>query len=263
MKETGVNQAGREVPVMVSLTSVMDRFKDLPISLYSLLNQTLKPDRVILWLSSEYKNTDNLPKNITKFIENGLEIRFVEDVKSYTKAFYAFEEFPQNIIVTADDDVFYPETWLEKLYNSYLETPEDIQVHRAHRVKITDNKIAPYETWTKHVTEETARYDNFLTGAGGVLYPPNCFTDEVLRKDIFLEKSPTADDIWFWVTALKSGRKIRVVKNHIKTLTCTNIFRQIFRCGRTLYKTNRSGANDRQLENLMKLYENDILPKLF
>lgn len=257
---SGVNQIKREVPVVVSLTSYEERFDDLVISLYSLLNQTIKPDRIILWLSDEFEGVNDLPYEITRFIKNGLEIRFVKDIKSYTKAVYAFKEFPNAIVVTADDDIYYPKNWLEKLYHSYITHPQDIQVHRAHRVKLKEGVIAPYESWDKHIEEESARYDNFLTGVGGVLYPPDCFSKEVLREDIFLKEAPTADDIWFWVMALINNRKIRVVKNHIRTLACTNIFYQlgIFK-RKNLYSINRIGENDRQLKNLMKFYGQNIL----
>ena len=258
----GQNGIKREIPVVISLTSYKERFDDLVIVLYSLLRQKVKPDRIILWLSDEIGGVNDLPYEITRFIKNGLEIRFVPDKKSYTKAFYAFKEFSDAVIITADDDVYYPARWLEKLYHSYIANPNDIQVHRAHRVRINQGSIAPYETWVKHVEEESARYDNFLTGTGGVLYPPKCFSKEVLREDIFLKEAPTADDIWFWVMALIHGRKIRVVKNHIKTLTCTNIFRQLFEHRKTLYSINRQGENDRQLNNLLKFYGQNIISKL-
>ena len=258
----GVNVLKREVPIIVSLTSYEERFSDLVISLYSLLNQKIKPDRIILWLSDEFEGVNDLPYEITRFIKNGLEIRFVKDIKSYTKAIYAFKEFPDAIIVTADDDVYYPSRWLEKLYHSYIVHPEDIQVHRAHRVLMCDGVIAPYEKWNKHIKEESARYDNFLTGVGGVLYPPKCFTSEVLREDIFLKEAPFADDIWLWVMAILHNRKIRVVKGHIKTITCTNILRQLSGKGRTLYAKNSKGENDRQLGNLMKYYKRNILSAL-
>lgn len=261
-KYVGVNSVKRDVPIIVSLTSYEARFNDLEISLYSLLNQSLKPDRIILWLSDEIKSLNDLPYEITKYIKNGLEIKFVKDIGSYTKAIYAFKEYPESIIVTADDDIYYPKKWLEKLYHSYIAHPKDIQVHRAHRVKLKDNKILPYEKWEKHVQEESARFDNFLTGVGGVLYPPNCFLSEVFRDDIFLNYAPTADDIWFWFMALISNRKIRVVQNHIKTLRCTNLLRQILPNRKTLYSINSTGRNDEQIKNLMKFYQNNILHKI-
>lgn len=261
-KYVGINPVKRDVPIIVSLTSYEARFKDLEISLYSLLNQSLKPDRIILWLSDEIESLNDLPYEITKYIKNGLEIRFVKDIGSYTKAIYAFKEYSEVIIVTADDDIYYPKKWLERLYHSYIAHPKDIQVHRAHRVRLKDRKILPYEKWEKHVQEECARFDNFLTGVGGVLYPPNCFLSEVFRNDIFLKYAPTADDIWFWFMALISNRRIRVVQNHIKTLSCTNLLRQILPNRKTLYSINSTGRNDEQIENLMKFYQNNILPKI-
>ena len=258
-----VNKIKREVPLIVSITSYEERFSDLVLSLYSILNQSIKPDRIILWLSDTIPDLTYLPYEITKYIKNGLEIKFVKDINSYTKIIYALKYYSNAIIVTADDDIYYPVYWLEKLYYSYISHPKDIQVHRAHRVKMENAKIAPYNTWVRHVNEEDARYTNFLTGVGGVLYPPNCFIKEVLREDIFLKNSPYADDIWLWVMALLSNRKIRVVNNHIKTLTCINIFRQIgLNKEKTLYSYNKRGINDIQLNNLIKYYRHNIMPKL-
>ena len=259
---SGTTDKKREVPIIVSLTSYEERFDDLVISLYSLLNQTVKPDRIILWFSDDYSLLD-IPYEITKYMKNGLEIRFVEDLKSYTKFYYAFKEFPNAIIVTADDDIYYPKNWLKRLYYSYISSQNDIHLHRAHRVLFDGRKILPYEKWEKHINEETARFDNFITGVGGVLYPPNCFSKEVLRKDVFTKVCPNADDIWLWTMALINNKKIRVVKNHITTLTCTNIFRQIglFK-QKTLYSQNIQGGNDKQINKVLELYGQNILPKL-
>lgn len=252
----GTTDTKREVPIIVSLTSYPDRFEDLPLTLYSLLNQSLKPDRIILWLDNTSEDLSELPYELTQFIKNGLEIKFVKDIGSYTKVIYAFKEFPFAINITADDDIYYQRDWLKKLYLSYIAHPEDIHVHRAHRVDLN----TPYEKWQKHISEESARYDNFLTGVGGVLYPPKCFTKEVLRDDVFLKQVPKADDIWLWVMALVHNRKIRVVKNHLKTLIATNIFKQLFKDN--LYKHNKKGANDKQLSNLLQFYKQNIISKL-
>ncbi|MCQ2744253.1 MAG: glycosyltransferase family 2 protein, partial [bacterium] len=102
----------RENKIIVSLTSYRERFKKLPITIYSLLNQTLKPDKIILWIDNETEDLTTIPYEITRFIKNGLEIRFVKDIKSYTKAIYAFKEYTDSIIVTADDDIYYRKNWL-------------------------------------------------------------------------------------------------------------------------------------------------------
>ena len=265
----GVKEEKRDIPIIVSLTSIEERYSDLELTLYSLLNQSVKPDKIILWFSDKYNLTE-LPYNITRYIKNGLEIRFVPDIGSYTKIIYSLKEFHDCIVVTADDDIYYSKDWLKKLYHSYISNPQDIHVHRAHRVKLNanigtsnHNIFTPYEKWCKHINEESARYDNFLTGVGGVLYPPNCFNKEVLRKDVFLSKAPNADDIWLWFMALLSNRKIRVVQSHIKTLTCTNIFRQMgWTKDKFLYSKNKNGGNDMQINELEKYYRENIISKL-
>ena len=257
----GINHStNRENKIIVSLTSYQERFKNLPIALYSLLNQSIKPDKLILWLNKEYDDMTTLPYNITKLINNGLEIRFVKDIKSYTKVIHALKEFSDSIVVTADDDIYYRKDWLKNLYMSYVANPEDIHVHRAHRVLLEDDKILPYENWKKHVNEESARFDNFLTGVGGVLYPPKCFINEVFREDIFLKNAPTADDLWLWVMALLSNRKIRVVQNHYCTIILTDILSHFTKDN--LYILNKKGDNDKQLSALMKLYGQNIINKL-
>ena len=260
----GVTCDKRNIPIIISLTSFPERFDDLELALYSLLTQTVKPDRIILWFTDEY-DLLRIPYSISKYIKNGLEIRFVKDIGPYTKIMYALKEFSDSIIVTADDDVVYPADWLEKLYHSYISHPDDIQVHRAHRVIATNDEYAilPYEKWEKHVIEESAKYDNFLTGVGGVLYPPRCFNAEVYRSDLYLKYSPNADDVWLWFMALISGRKIRVVKNHIDYITCTNYFRNLgLFCGKTLYSTNCKGSNDIQVKSLINFYGSQIISKL-
>ena len=66
--------------------------------------------------------------------------------------------------------------------------------------------------------------------------------------------------IWLWVMALLHNRKIRVVKNHIKTLTCVNIMEQLFKTN--LYKENKLGGNDLKIKNLMRYYGQNIINKL-
>ena len=250
----------REVPIIVSLTSYQERFSDLPKTLYSLMNQTLKPDRIILWLDEEKENLTNLPYEITRFVKHGLEIKFTKDIGPYTKIIPSLKKYPNAIIVTADDDIYYSKNWLNLLYMSYISNPEDIHVHRSHRVILENKQILPYEKWEKHVVEETARFDNFITGVGGVLYPPKCFTSEVFREDIFLKNAPKADDIWSWVMALVHNKKIRVVKNHNNFLITTSLWKQLFK--NNLYKENKTGGNDKQLNRLLKLYQQNILNKI-
>ena len=254
---SGVNIVSREVPLIVSITSSEEHFKDLELSLYSIFNQSVQADRIILWLSDEYELSE-LPYYITRYIKNGLEIRFVEDKGVYNKVIYALKEFNDAIIVCADDDILYPKNWLKKLYHSYIANPEDIHLHKAFKVKTGNSGLSSVEEWAQFSNEEDAEFSNFIVSEGGVLFPPKCFTKEVFREDIYKKNSPTSVDVWLWFMSLVSGRKIRVVKNHIKLFTCTNIIRKI------LYSNSKKYPQrlDEQIQNLMEFYRQNILQKL-
>ena len=127
-KINGISSSKRKPELIVSLTSFPQRIYDLHFCIYSLLKQSLKPDKIILWLGQdEFPNKEkDLTEDLIKFTRMGLTIRFCKDIGSYTKLIYALREFPDDIIITADDDIYYEKNWLEKLYNAYKKQPDMI-----------------------------------------------------------------------------------------------------------------------------------------
>ena len=243
--------------VIVSLTSFPERMYEIKYTLYSLLNQTIKPEKVILWLSrEEFPNLENdLPDDVLDFKKNGLTIGWTHNIYSYKKLIPALKEFPNKKIVTADDDIFYEKDWLEKLLIANQKYPDCIITHRAHKIKFTKNEIAPYKKWKKKIKTCKPSFVNFLTGAGGVLYPANCLYKDVTNENIFMEILPKADDIWFWAMAVLNGTKIFVPKNNIVKLTHVNPARERGLTDETtLFATNKLGGNDIQLQKLIEYY---------
>ena len=63
---------------------------------------------------------DDLPNSLLALEDDKFEIRWVnEDIRSYKKLIPALKNFPTDVIITADDDVIYPEDWAERLLKSY------------------------------------------------------------------------------------------------------------------------------------------------
>lgn len=241
--------------LIISLTTYGNRLKEIKYTLFSLFSQSLKPDKIVLWLDDSFNN-DKTHKLLKNFIQNGLEVRFTKDIGPYTKLIPALLNFPDSIIVTADDDIFYPQDWLKLLYQSYLDDKTAIHCHRAHKIVIKNNNILPYEQWVKQIKSPgKSGYNYFLTGVGGVLYPQKALDNEVFNEKAFLTLAPNADDIWYWAMAVLNGTKIKIVKNNISTLISTNILRQLnFYKEKTLYYFNRSGGNDEQFNKIIEYY---------
>lgn len=237
--------------LIVSLTSYPKRMHIIHHVLYSLFNQTLLPDKIILYLSVQEfpERNSSLPKTLLCFLKLGLEIKWVEEnLRSYKKLIYALREFPNEILITADDDTLYPNTWLEKLYYAYKQQPSYIHAHRAHRIRFDElTHLLPYKQWTPCIsyTQTTPSFLNFPTTGGGVLYPPKSLHGKVQDVATFMELCPHADDIWFWAMAVLYGSKINVVQDNFNT------FNGFEHSGEPLYKLNYTqNYNDIQLANI-------------
>ena len=117
----GINQEKvRKEKVIVSLTSYGRRVGEiLPFTVISLLRQTYKPDLVLLWLDDEHWNDGNLPFILKRLKKKGLTIRYCKDIKSYKKLIPTLEVYPDDLIITCDDDFFYRRNMVERLVAEY------------------------------------------------------------------------------------------------------------------------------------------------
>ena len=245
--------------IIVSLTSFPARIGLVHLTVESLLSQTWKADRIVLWLAdSQFPlKEEELPEALLALRERGLEIRWCEDLRSYKKLVPALKAFPEDVIVTVDDDLILEPTWLEGLVSSYLKNPTFIHTHRAHEIAFSDSgNLAPYALWRKEIKTDKASFNNFLTGVGGCLYPPTCLHKDVFNVKKFQKLCPHGDDIWFWAMAVLAGTKICVTLS----VFCLNHPAGSQEVG--LWKTvNSLGENDRALQRVLAAYP-EILPKL-
>jgi lipopolysaccharide biosynthesis glycosyltransferase len=235
-KDTARNPDALSTPqYIVTLTSYGERLtKTAPYAIASLLAQMEQPDRLILWVAhADGPRIFNANADITaiyaELLAKGVEIRYCEDLKSYKKLVPALREFPDDILITADDDCLYPFDWFAKLKATAAENPGKIVCHRAHEI-LVDGEHYPlaYDSWRKSVSaEDFAQMPNsviFPAGAGGILYPPRSLDTRVLYaartsnpqgKDMdkmlsALRILPAADNIWFWAMAKLAGTEYAV-----------------------------------------------------
>lgn len=193
----GLTADKREIPIVVSITSFPARIEDVWISLEIFFRQTVKPDAVILWLASSQFKGIALPKSLLDLQSRGLTIRFVADLRSHKKYYFAMQEFPQALIVTFDDDLYYDSKVIERLVTLYEKYPDCICTNRAHEIIIKNGKVVPYRNWNhnaKNIQQPTRKL--LPTGGAGTLYPPNSLPREAF--DVALIKSLCfhADDVW-------------------------------------------------------------------
>lgn len=111
------------------------------------------------------------------------------------------QQYPEDIIITADDDMEYQPDLIETLYRCYRAFPYAVCCMRAHGIRFgADNSIAPYSQWERDSTRVYIPSMSLMaTGVGGVLYPPHCMADELFNREQLMSLCTSADDLWLKV----------------------------------------------------------------
>jgi hypothetical protein len=235
--------------LIVSLTSYPGRFDTLHLCIRSLLDQTIKADRVILWISAA--DAAAVPRKVRALESSGLEVRLVADTRSYKKLVDALAAFPDAFIATADDDIYYSRDWLETLVAGVVPGLDVVLCHRAHRISPADGRLPPYMSWQWDVQDEASRQpsiDLLATGVGGILYPPRVLHADTTDSATFMDLCPRGDDLWFYWMARRTGATYRKVGGPFVQSTLPGSQEE------SLFNQNAGAAYDEQISRLSAKY---------
>lgn len=210
--EKGLNQKPRSEHYTVSLTSFPARIHYVHIAIETLMRQSVKPDRIVLWLAESQFPDHKLPNTLTDLEKRGLTIRFCEDLRSHKKYHFAFQAYPEDHIILADDDLFYPVDTVKRLVKLHKKHPEDI-------VCVSAQIIAPKLTALPSVWPQPQAGKRYVscweaqafTGAGS-LFPARWYPPQVFDAQKAMAVTPTADDLWLKAMSLKAG--VRTTLDH-------------------------------------------------
>lgn len=251
--------------LVVSLTSYGNRLSELQYTLYSLVNQTVRAEKIIVNLALEDFNS--VSPLLHSFRKYGVEFVAVEDTKSYKKLIPTLQKYPDKIIVTADDDLYYPKRWLEQLWINHLLNPHDIICHLTTRIVFKENKLRPYNEWHFNKQASRASFSNCILSGAGTLFPINSLYIDVCKSELFMTLSPTADDIWDYFMAFLNKTKIIQIPKSYSNLRYVNPYREFGIIeGKTLTQVNVGlRKNDEQFLNILKFYnisETEFIKKI-
>jgi hypothetical protein len=199
---------------VVSMTTHGPRLKTVDRTIRSIGTGRLRPSRLILWVNPDV-DVSALPDRLLRLRARGLEIlNAPENLGPHTKYYpYAvtFGDQDHQPLVTADDDILYPRSWLKQL--SLRQFVNTVTCHRAHRITMMpDGRPKSYLDWRVCRTAEPSKL-NFATGVMGVLYPRD-FVRALREDQEFKAKCPRADDVWLHVKAIRLGYSVLQVGDH-------------------------------------------------
>ena len=203
--------------IFISLTSIFKNQDILLQTLQSIIKQTRLPDKIFLYLSEEpyildtgFKDKKITNSELLKFINNNsiIDIKWVKNTGSYRKLLPLLKDKWDEdcIIITIDDDTIYDNFLVEKLVNDYNKY-KCVIGYRGFTPLF--DKLENFD-YVKHDKLQKSSLYNFLTGKGGILYKPQFFHkthDLIFNDKIYLNTSPTGDDIWFYMVRLLNNVK--------------------------------------------------------
>ncbi len=239
--------------LIVSLTTYSKRIHDVHLVIETIAQQTLKPNRVILWLDKEEFTLNSLPLVLRRQIDRGLEVRFCDNIKSYKKLIPTLEKFPDSDIITIDDDILYPFDMIELMVKEKSQYYGCVIANMVHEITYDKSGVSPYKDWIFDSSNMTSSDSIFPVGAGGILYPAGVLHSECLDISKFTNLAPNADDVWFKAMTILNGNKSKKVND-------TRSFKERFLVIKTnqdigLFNSNLiESGNDFQITNVFKSY---------
>lgn len=241
--------------LIVSLTTYGRRVQNVYYTVTSLLRQTMKPDMVVLWLDYDNWNEENLPNSLKILQQKGLTVKFCKDLKSYKKLIPALEQYPEAMIVTCDDDIYYRSNMVERLVKAYRQDPTKIYAHRAHQITFTNGVVDSYNNWPEEISDKSG-VSIFPTSGGGTLYKKEFLYADMCNEKLFMKLSPKADDVWnYFMGNLKhTANVVLPYKGYI--YLPLDVFYQTFHKGSNLASSNCNKCmNDVQIKAIMEYYK--------
>jgi len=244
----------RDKRVVVSLTSFPKRISNVRVVIECLLRQTIAPDMIVLWLSTEQfpNQYDDLPTNLKNIKSDRVKIRFVEgDIRSHKKYYYAFKEYPNDYVITVDDDIFYPPNMIDELLRAKEKYGNAVIGRYCLVMKYKENgEPFPYNKWADDYEINTP--DAFLGTGGGTLFEPSKLYKDVLNIELAAKLAPLADDVWL-------NAMIRLAKLPIKIISKELLMPIITKGDQRLTQVNvYENQNDKQIKAVSEYYETTI-----
>lgn len=237
--------------LIVSLTSFPLRLNTLWLVIESIMRQKHKPDKLILWLNAEEMKGVKIPNRLLRQQKRGLTIEFVgkQNLRSHEKYLYAMQAYPQDMILTVDDDHILGSKTISYLMDAHKKFPIAICCNKSNVVSFDGETIMPYAQWRQTLIPlNLPSLGISAVGYGGVLYPPGAVNAAVFDTETILRYALPTDDLWLKACSVLNGTKVVRTDNNILMLPLK------IKNNVNLYDTNvNQNENDKYL-NLIREY---------
>lgn len=218
----------------VNLTTTYQRLNLCKISLLSLVMQTRKPGKINLWVSAEPYLSDlgikdrsvleDVVRSIPENYQSLVEVKWVPNTGPYRKLLPILRESQDDdIIVTADDDIYYGDQWLDILLDSHLSSPDKVVAARVRLEKRNFFRARQSYLFWPLATEPVTLSDSYVvTFGGGAIFKRKLFTSQDIEDEAYVQVAPTADDLWYSKLLKRNNVEVEVIPDLLHELNFIN-----------------------------------------
>lgn len=203
--------------IILSMTTIPCRQGRLSENIPSILMQTYVFDVLLINVDDnltdeEYQWYNDFAKQDERIIINKSEAKW----RSCNKLLPALKLYSDDIIITIDDDIYYPKDSIKELVEQYEKTPDCIIAHEVQPILINDNKISYLNGLD--VKLKQVEWGKYMSNCA--LYPPHSFdgTDLFNYDKMMYYTNGVHDELWFWLNSTLN--KVKVIGlNFIRTFS--------------------------------------------
>jgi len=185
--------------IIVSLTSFPARINNVWMVIDSICRQDMRPESINLYLALEEFPNKEIPVNLEKYVEYGLKICWVEkNLKPHKKYYYALKDNPGKYIITIDDDIYYRDDLISRLWKLSQSNKGCVCANRTTKILDDSLELKKYNKWGVNQSVPYGVSFNYLAlGTCGVIYPPGLLRNtEMFNVESIMKNCINADDLW-------------------------------------------------------------------
>lgn len=197
--------------IIVTFTTWTKRHDAAAKMLENFKKQTLQPDKIYCWLSSDEYGGENIPDSLKKFVdENYIEVRWVKKNSYVYKRYETFKEHRSDYVICIDDDILYCPTYVQEMYDAAKKLSHCIIVYGTNSCDYRGVKII------KSFSFYVSSHKNLFLG-GLNMFPPNTFPMEFFENEDLRDKYvPKCDESWIRSLLIKHNLRVYPVKEQSK-----------------------------------------------
>lgn len=193
--------------VIISIATYNKRLPKIIQTFPTILSQKIEYKKIIVNVQDDCSDDEFKQFETLKKLSDKVEVvKRPAKWRALNKIIHTYSEYPDDIIITCDDDIFYDDYLFPALLDMHIKQPNCIVAHEINPVIICDNGYITTPICIEPKLHQI-EFGKYMTGC--CLFPPHIFDGTIIPLDDydkFIEiTGGFNDEIWLWLLSTLLG----------------------------------------------------------